>query len=324
MNSKQVKELIEKASNSESVHIPHQLVFLILNQKQNQNHNTKWPFPSNVTPPKKLPLIILDSSFNPPTKAHALLAEKSMEFISQLLHSQSPHQYVSPSLLLLYSIKNIDKIAKSTDASVFQRLLMASHMSFRKKDIYPALGITTASLFVDKKNVLLNYYHQYGQDHNHGHGTISDDNDQHGLENSLDLYFIMGYDTIIRFFDVKYYGNDTEMNRVLEDFFSNASIIVASRENTNTSITTSTSPSSSSSLLLEEFMTTIQSRPNFHIYRDKIHVLPNIWTNEIGSLSSTKVRELLQQGGVNDDALRGMVDKDVLDIIRSEKLYIMS
>lgn len=115
-------------------------------------------------------VLILDSSFNPPTKAHTSLLKTSL--------AHYPKNYFDATLLLL-STKNVDK--QLTGASVLQRVEM---MQLTAAD-YPhaAVGLTTHGKFVDKASCIQGCYPDI----------------------PLELYFIMGYDTITRLLDPKYY-----------------------------------------------------------------------------------------------------------------------
>jgi nicotinamide-nucleotide adenylyltransferase len=119
---------------------------------------------------KPLKLAILDSSFNPPTRAHRnLLQTASQQF--QLDHG-----------LLLLAKTNVDKTVFG--ASLPQRLQM---MELLARDLKNAsVGVTAHGRFVDKAKALKQRF---------GTGT--------------QLYFVLGYDTVSRLFDPTYYEDMT-------------------------------------------------------------------------------------------------------------------
>lgn len=116
-------------------------------------------------------LVILDSSFNPPTRAHLAMLATNL-----------------PKLMLI-ATSNVDKKVSGID----QRL---SLMDAVRGDCM--VGITTHARFVDKASAL-----------------------QLEFPNTR-LLFLMGKDTLSRFFDLKYYKNESE----LDDFFKNDNRII--------------------------------------------------------------------------------------------------
>lgn len=132
-------------------------------------------------------LYVLDSSFNPPTKAHMRIAS------SALLHDNGPGP---KRLLLLLAIQNADKAPKS--ASFEQRLAMMStfatdllmHLHFetdfpKGAEIpYVDIGVTKFPYFHDKAT------------------AISQSSTYAG--NPVQVH-LTGFDTLIRIFDAKYY-----------------------------------------------------------------------------------------------------------------------
>ncbi|RCH82962.1 hypothetical protein CU097_001122, partial [Rhizopus azygosporus] len=105
-------------------------------------------------------------------------------------------------LLLLLSTKNADK--QLTGATIVQRVQMMELMAAR----YPnsAVGLTPHAKFVDKAA--------------HIQAWLPD--------TRLELYFIMGYDTIVRLLDPKYYMPRPVME-VLGPFLNTCHIICADR-----------------------------------------------------------------------------------------------
>jgi nicotinamide-nucleotide adenylyltransferase len=158
---------------------------LIEKNKQTDFFTTKTP---NDWPPKGR-LLILDSSFNPPTHAHLNLLRKASEAYSPGYFNAS---------LLLFSINNADK--KLTGASVVQRVQM---MELVSGDM-AAVGCTTYGRFVDKATAIRSQFP----------GT--------------ELYFIVGYDTMVRLLDPKYY--ETTVQEALQPFFHHCRLVCADRE----------------------------------------------------------------------------------------------
>ncbi|EDO18957.1 hypothetical protein Kpol_2002p27 [Vanderwaltozyma polyspora DSM 70294] len=123
-----------------------------------------------VGPSKRL--LVLDSSFNPPHLGHYELLKKTIEFYND----SNNH------VLLLLSVNNADKAPKP--ASFENRLQMISILNniLKSEGIESSVGVTTHAKFVDKND------------------AIRDS----GFFNN-DIVFLVGFDTITRIFDSKYY-----------------------------------------------------------------------------------------------------------------------
>ncbi|CAI2170484.1 2716_t:CDS:1 [Funneliformis geosporum] len=195
-----------------------------------------WPISLSKPDHKKpIRIAVLDSSFNPPTKAHLQLIMKSVTNIhfqnnqpvtiqipeKQRQIKEQPSEFFD-ACLLLFAIKNADKMVTSSDASIVDRISMmealASYIrSTAQSDSLTAalqnlaVGVTTHPIFTDKARAILT--------------SLSKSSDN--PSQSFSLYFIMGYDTIIRFFNPKYYTN---MPEELASFFETNSIICANRQ----------------------------------------------------------------------------------------------
>lgn len=145
------------------------------------------PNPHAKTTPKSL--YILDSSFNPPTRAHLRICT------SALLHDGAADQ--PKRLLLLLATQNADKAPQP--AAFEHRLAMMSVFAgelvkevFRQKhkgDVEVDVGVTKEARFVDKARVLEECAEYSSGDE----------------ENPVAQVHLVGYDTLIRLLDTKYY-----------------------------------------------------------------------------------------------------------------------
>lgn len=177
--------------------------------------NPSWPFPSSsnslVGAPEHLSIHILDSSFNPPTKAHLALAltEGVNNYASELKTEDTdsgPDSGYTANILLL-SISNADKTLSGTDASYVQRLemmvLMADSIvaSLGCKERFGGVAIVVVNkpLFTGKQEILAGFL-----------PTLL----PKATSPMVDLVWQVGVDTLKRLFDAKYYDHDKE--RMLE------------------------------------------------------------------------------------------------------------
>lgn len=180
-------------------------------------------------PPQRI-VAVLDSSFNPPTRAHLALALSSGADVQ--------------SIILLLSVRNADKQLKSGDATYAQRLHMmgllakgmssilldhttTSYIANRTPSYVTSIAVAAIDepTFVGKSTRLLNYLSQTPS-------SIVPPSHQSGAV-AVRLVFIMGWDTLIRFFNPKYYPSQSEMIELLNKFFNDgeegSSIVCARR-----------------------------------------------------------------------------------------------
>lgn len=177
--------------------------------KQFQSSNSAFRIvktvnPSNTPPPSPRTLLILDSSFNPPSKAHLALARSALHpaFISNL---PSPHRF-----LLLFSTHNADKAPSA--ASFPQRLALMTlfaedllqDLRTQEQQTYTIptidIGLTNAPYYTDKSAAIANEGRaEYPDSPTHVH--------------------LMGFDTITRFFAAKYYPDHNPPFSALAPFF---------------------------------------------------------------------------------------------------------
>ena len=193
------------------------------------------PLPPRVRPRT---LIVLDSSFNPPTRAHLRMATSA---IHDLTHKQGQ----SPGalrLLLLLSVNNADKGAKP--AAFDKRLAMMwafardvqhhlqtalwdGHASPGAEALSVDLGLATAPYFHEKSAALAEA------------GFYNGEGDIDGVAETEQV-FLVGYDTLIRIFNPKYYGplestgqvstaESRPMQKALGPFFARAKLRVTMR-----------------------------------------------------------------------------------------------
>lgn len=157
-------------------------------------------------------IAVLDSSFNPPHFAHLSLAS-SEPILSSARHYRHGHGHHYGAHLLLLSSRNADKPSnRPGDAPVEKRLLMMYQLA---KDLETrltsqgvqqpnvAVGIVEEPLMADKSSLI----HEWLQKR-HASRT----------ENAR-LHWVVGYDTLVRFFDVKYYPSREVFEQICRQYF---------------------------------------------------------------------------------------------------------
>ncbi|HAA78061.1 TPA: hypothetical protein DCE37_23430 [Candidatus Latescibacteria bacterium] len=199
--------------------------------------------------------LILDASFNPPTLAHRALAESAAEAAN------------ASSILLQLSVANVDKTVTSADLG--QRLFMLELMA----QGHDHVGITGCShaRFIDKAVAIRE------------------------LSPGLHPIFAIGYDTLVRLFDEKYYE---DMMGDLEALFSQAEIAVANRADVD----------------VDELADYLAQPPQAS-FRYRIH--PVALPPRFADVSSSAVRERLATGSDVSDA----VPPVILPFLDESRLY---
>ena len=154
-----------------------------------------WPKTNNDN------ILILDSSFNPPTLAHMALVQAT---INHFPPSTFTH------CLFLFTTKNVDK--QLSGASPSQRLDMMTLLA-KKQTLPTAVGVTTSGRFVDKATDLLNTF----------------PNNATATATTTKFCFILGYDTLIRLLDPKYY-HPISVQEALHPFFQHSTLVCVDRD----------------------------------------------------------------------------------------------
>ncbi|CAO1633288.1 unnamed protein product [Sympodiomycopsis kandeliae] len=174
-----------------------------------------WPFYNHATrsddsSSEDLDIAVLDSSFNPPHLAHLNLAASK-----PILSTSSASKNNYDAHLLLLSSRNADKASnRAGDATTEQRLLMMYQLA---KDLEArltthgvkqpavALGIVEEPLMADKSTLI----HQWIQEQFPSQ-----------MSPTPRLHWVVGYDTIVRFFAVKYYPSLEKLQQICHQYFN--------------------------------------------------------------------------------------------------------
>ena len=199
---------------------------------------------------------ILDSSFNPMTFAHTKMIEETRRMIG------------AGEMLLMLSGANVDK--KIFGADLGQRLAMMKAFASTESDLSVA-GCSHAR-FIDKAIALRPLY-----------------------PDATSFFFILGFDTLQRLFDPKYYD---DMESDLSELFSLCSIVSANRDR-------------NSQGEMQEFM----KRPECKPYSHRVHFI-NL-SETYASMSSSHVRKRIQR----NLSVQDLVPKPIEEAIRSFGIY---
>lgn len=254
--------------------------------------------PGNGTPGPRRPsqrvqrLVVLDSSFNPPTSAHSRL-------VRAVVAEAGPGTRV----MLLLAVNNADKAPMP--ASFPMRLGMMESMArgmLRHVAVEIDVAVTTMAFFHDKARAVaeMGFYHDQS-----GEGEVAV-----ARHPSPEQEFLVGFDTLVRIFNPKYYGegpasSTAAMRSALGPFFERARLRVATRPD-------------------DEW----GSREEQLSYVRGLEQLHGAWARRVDvaeeqegttGVSSSLAREMARTEGVA--RLDGLVDGEVRAWIEDEGLY---
>ncbi|KAJ2956415.1 hypothetical protein NQZ79_g7720 [Umbelopsis isabellina] len=228
-----------------------------------------WPGSHHISEKEHLTIAVLDSSFNPPTLAHKELLLKAAT------------EYSADAYILLFSTKNADK--QLTGANTQQRLYMMQKLAVDLHEQYNirniAVGVTKHARFFEKADEI--------------HAWLRSQNPNRKVQ----LGFIMGYDTVIRLVDQKYY--DQPVVQALQPFFQDNFVICADR-------------AGYTQIDIESFWSNNQV---IHIFNDKIQ--RTTIDDTLASISSTQVRSQIQR----NENIDHLVDQNIQQYIRDNCIY---
>ncbi|RPD59602.1 Nucleotidylyl transferase [Lentinus tigrinus ALCF2SS1-6] len=302
----------------------------------------RWPLPpgrAHLLP--TIQISVLDSSFNPPTLAHLALASilrpspLSPGSSADIPIAAHPSTVDFDARLLLLSVRNADKQLKPGDATYEQRMEMMVLLTqdlarTPSRDLHTAhttplesiahesnvaVAIIDEPTFVGKSALLLDFLHKRISDLYSGDGIIpapqslSPRDSTSTQPPSPKLTFLMGTDTIVRFFAARYYASEGAMQTALHRFLSpaeNDSRIICARR---VSRGVSREEEEKAETQLPDFVRDVA--PADHI------AFVDIGEKEC-AYSSSEVREKIAKG---DESWRTMVTPRVAAYVEEHRLY---
>ncbi|KAG6910833.1 hypothetical protein DXG01_007148 [Tephrocybe rancida] len=260
-----------------------------------------WPIPKVPPPPRQLRVLVLDASFNPPTLAHLALANSPLPSFSQGgpdVATSDSHGYDAK--LLLLSVRNVDKALKPGDATYLQRLEMleifAQDITQNGNSDEPAnvaIAMIDEPTFVGKSKILQAFFKSR---------FTPGQSDYH-----TQLNFVLGFDTLERLVQPRYYPSEEQMLVSLRQFFSpegdNSRVVCARR-------ISATSPSATevNLALAHEFISS------------KRIAMIDIG-DDLKQYSSSEVRNTIQHLGLEASEWRKFVPGEIASYIVREGLY---
>ncbi len=284
-----------------------------------------WPFTSLATSSSAstakdtVDIAVLDSSFNPPSRAHlALLLSDPILTVDRKKKTYDGH-------LLLFSTQNADKGAgKPGDASLDQRIQMMTLMARDVERIQTSAGhpANVAVGLVDKPLIFAKSTLTWG--------LLRQQQQQQGgtKESSPEprLHWVVGFDTLYRVFQLKYYPSLEEFNQQCRRFFeTEGTTFVCARRDP------SSYPQISEGA---EGDAKEQARKEEDKLLESENVAPWVKKGSVGmldidpdqaKLSSTKIRALLKDQSVGKEEKKGrlkeLVPPSLVEYLVEEGVY---
>jgi nicotinamide-nucleotide adenylyltransferase len=177
-----------------------------------------WPRSSSESSNSIPHIAVLDSSFNPPHLAHEAIA-------SSFFPTHPPATPTTPDTanpyttrLLLFSLRNVDKSLKATDASLLQRFEMMTFLAERVERNTGqgvGIGLLNEPTFAGKAEIVQEWLKR-----------------EKGID-TVHMSFLMGTDTLIRCFVPRYYPKG--MRETMDPFFKTCYVVSAQRGEDETS-----------------------------------------------------------------------------------------
>ncbi|KAK8077857.1 hypothetical protein PG996_004027 [Apiospora saccharicola] len=262
-------------------------------------------------------LVVLDSSFNPPTLAHQRMALSALADQQQQRHV--PHD---SRVLLLLAINNADKAPKPAAFPqrlammyVFaQDLLSAVRSQAAEPDSVSKPGINEeAEDEVDIAVTTEPYFHSKS----HAIATSDFYAAPTGASSSgakMEQLYLTGFDTLIRIFDAKYYPNDM-MRQALDPFLSESRLRVTMRTDTDWG------SAAEQRAYLEGLRDgKLEAMGGRREWADKVEMVEGRTQGQGADvISSTKVRGAVQRE--DWPALRRLVSDGVSEWVKTQGLY---
>ena len=231
------------------------------------------------TVPLTSTLLVLDSSFNPPHWGHFTLIKKASEFYME--HENTKKL----SVLLLLSVNNADKKPKPAtfDKRVDMMCIFADVIRAKLKQISDvSVGVTTYGKFVDKDRVIRSEF-----------------------IDSSNIVYLVGFDTIARIFDPKYYSPKS-LSVALGDFMKYSQLFCLTREDykpqQQSGSSGQTSAESQEQLDYPRHISEGNYEPTIpKEWGSKVKVLPN--EDEFLSVSSSAIRAAYMSGNIDEKCI---------------------
>lgn len=232
-------------------------------------------------------LCILDSSFNPPHYGHYSLIKESVKY---RYNGKDPD---TTGVLLMFSVNNCDKKTPKPAAFEYRLDMMCLFADYIKDklDVPTYVIITDQAIFADKSLLVQSWI-----------------KDTVGVIEGLKLTFLLGYDTLVRVFDNKYY-EPIPTTVALRDFMEQNDLFSVTRDDDKNS-------SIAEQLQYVDKIKAGKIEDCLSEWGDKIFVTSG--DAEVLKLSSSKIRSQVEAG---DDSWHEETIPTLVKYLQENKVY---
>ncbi|KIW52628.1 hypothetical protein PV05_08258 [Exophiala xenobiotica] len=278
------------------------------------------------SPPSSSPirtLYVLDSSFNPPSKAHLALVKNALRASKVISASNSqndlsrpPASHTKSRVLFLLATVNADK---SPEPAAFpDRLVMMTLMAEELRSSFHSspvvdIGITKEPYFIDKATSI---------DESGVYTPFSPNPGEH-----FEQIHLTGFDTLVRIFTAKYYPHHTPPLSALEPFLTRHRVRATVRvdeQSPSKNLQQTTSGRDLSSM--DGQLAYLRGLGNGNLeaegmkreWAERVELVVDE-TGETEGVSSTKIRNAVKEG--NWEEVDGLVGRGVGEWVRTRGLY---
>lgn len=198
-------------------------------------YQTKPSWPGAAKGHRLPQIAVIDSSFNPPHLAHLALASSPAILASPSPSNSSPDSVAQyDAHLLLLSSRNADKgMGRPGDANPKQRLEMMTVLARDLEDLLRArgageeqvnvaVGVCEEPLMKDKSSLVHEWLKTYKQERGRSNEEGAANAGASSSTSSAPLarlHWVVGWDTLIRFFALKYYPSPSAFDEACHRFF---------------------------------------------------------------------------------------------------------
>lgn len=289
-----------------------------------------WPHSSVLASASKSPVVdvaVLDSSFNPPHLAHLALASSKPHLSQEPSTSRSRHY---PAHLFLLSSRNADKgMGKSGDATPLQRLSMMVVLAkdleeklrqdgVDEDSVNVAVAICEEPLMKDKSSIVHAWLRQQGSKSN---GEVhAGEASSPPFTTRTRLHWVVGWDTLIRFFALKYYPSEEDFAKACQRFFvEEGTTFMCARRNMDVDAADERKQRQEE----DDFLQSDLVRPWVERRGVTIFDLPA----DVRHVSSTRTRELIRRQDLSGEAKRaaaqeeGLLTPGLASFVTDESIY---
>lgn len=272
------------------------------------NCNAKVDTPLEISNTGKKWLLVLDASFNPPHNAHAALFKSA---VTQYISSASVDA-TNVEVLLLMATRNVDKPGQSVDQyagrACMLRLFAEDLVATSNRKVKVDVGLTVHARFVDKFQQLFE-----------NHKTDRLQKGMNEQDDDLVVVFLVGFDTLVRILDPKYYPDSSVSEALGGDFEQKVRFMVLTREDDDSSqLSTFVGDNNDENSSAKD-----QARYVDQIRRGLLPGTPSIWASKIDLVPATRQSQGVSSTGVRRAVLEGDLNKLGAMVCLSVKDYIL-